>query len=119
MNGPYNYVGDGDTEKWIATLEAARKLGARIICPGHGPRGVETVLADQQKFFRSLRDQVGALVKAKKSAQEVRDSIERINATLAGDAQIARYVGKGGGAVCERFSPVVNRRNFRGASIVV
>ena len=54
-------------------------------------------MADQQKFFRSLRDQVGALVKAKKSAQEVRDSIERINATLAGDAQIARYVGKGGG----------------------
>jgi glyoxylase-like metal-dependent hydrolase (beta-lactamase superfamily II) len=95
VNGPYNYVGDGDVEKWVATLEAARKLGARVVCPGHGPRGVETVLADQQKFFKSLRDQVGALVKAKKSGQEVRDAIDKINATLVGDGQIARYVGKG------------------------
>jgi cyclase len=96
VNGPYNFVGDGDVEKWVATLEAARKLGARVICPGHGPRGVETVLADQQQFFKSLRESVGALVKAKKPGQEVRDSIDKINATLAADAQIARYVGKGG-----------------------
>lgn len=95
VNGPYNYVGDGNLEKWVATLEAARKLGARIVCPGHGPRGVDTMLGDQQRFFQSLRDQVGALVKAKKSGQEVRDSIEQINAKLAADAQIARYVGKG------------------------
>jgi hypothetical protein len=39
---------------------------------------------------------VGALVKAKKSGQEVRDSIEKINAAMAADAQISRYVGKGG-----------------------
>jgi len=97
VNGPYNYVGDGNVEKWVPTLEAARKLGARVVCPGHGPRGVETMLADQQRFFTSLRDQVGALVKVKKSGQEVRDAIDKINATLAGDAQIARYVGKGNG----------------------
>ena len=97
VNGPYNFVGDGDVEKWVATLEAARKLGARIICPGHGPRGVETVLADQQRFFKALRDQVGALVKAKKSPQQVRDAIDLMNTTLAADAQIARYVGKGDG----------------------
>ena len=42
-------------------------------------------------------EQVGALVKAKKSAQEVRSSIEKINATLAADSQIARFVGKGNG----------------------
>lgn len=97
VNGPYNYVGDGNVEQWVGTLEAARKLGARVVCPGHGPRGVETVLADQQRFFQSLRESVGALVKAKKSGQEVRDSIDKINASLAADAQIARYVGKGGG----------------------
>jgi cyclase len=97
VNGPYNFVGDGDVEKWVATLEAARKLGARVVCPGHGPRGVETVLADQQRFFQSLRERVGALVSAKKSGEEVRDSIDKINATLAADARIARYVGKGGG----------------------
>ena len=97
VNGPYNFVGDGDVEKWVATLEAARSLGARVVCPGHGPRGADTVLADQQQFFRLLRAQVGALVKAKKSAQQVRDAIENINGTLAADRQIARYVGKGDG----------------------
>jgi hypothetical protein len=51
------------------------------------------VLADQQKFFKSLRDQVGALVKAKKTGQQVRDAIDQTKATLAADAQIARYVG--------------------------
>jgi len=101
VNGPFNYVGDGDMEKWIATLEQARKLGARIVCPGHGPRGVETMLADQQRFFKSLRDQVGALVKAKKSGQQVREAIDGINATLAADPQIARYVAKGNGFVAQ------------------
>jgi glyoxylase-like metal-dependent hydrolase (beta-lactamase superfamily II) len=97
VNGPYNYVGDGDVEKWVATLEAARKLGAQVVCPGHGPRGVDTMLADQQKFFKSLRERVGALVKARKPPQDVRDSIEKISTELSADAQIARYVGKGAG----------------------
>src|SRR5450631_4458128 len=50
VNGAYNFVGDGNVEKWIATLDAIKKLGAKIVCPGHGPRGVESVLADQQFF---------------------------------------------------------------------
>ena len=31
VNGAYNFVGDGEVEKWIKTLDAARKLGARVI----------------------------------------------------------------------------------------
>ena len=96
VNGPYNYVGDGNIEKWVATLDAARKLGAQVICPGHGPRGIGVVLADQQRFFQSLREQVGALVKGKKSGQQIRDAIDGINGKLAADQQIARYVGKDG-----------------------
>jgi len=95
VNGPYNFVGDGEVEKWVATLDAARKLGARVICPGHGPRGEEAVLGDQQAFFQALRDHVGALVKAKKSPQEVQDAVEKIGAELSANARIARYVGKG------------------------
>jgi glyoxylase-like metal-dependent hydrolase (beta-lactamase superfamily II) len=94
VNGPYNFVGDGDVEKWVRTLEAARKLGARVVCPGHGPRGVETVLDDQQSFFQSLREQVGAMVKAKKTPEQVRDGVEQIAAELSAKAQIARYINK-------------------------
>src|SRR5687768_7117143 len=59
VNGPYNYMGDGDSRKWINTLTAARKLGARLIGPGHGPKGTETVLEEQRMYFIAMRDEVG------------------------------------------------------------
>jgi glyoxylase-like metal-dependent hydrolase (beta-lactamase superfamily II) len=91
VNGPYNYLGDGDVGKWVETLEAAKKLGAQIVCTGHGPRSVATVLDDQQAFFKALREQVGALM-ASKSPAEAKAQIEPIRAALKANAQIARYV---------------------------
>ena len=95
VNGPYNYVGDGDVGKWVVTLDAVRKLGAKIVCTGHGPRSVATVLDDQQAFFKALREQVGALM-AERAPEEAKGQIESIRATLKGNAQIARYVGERG-----------------------
>jgi cyclase len=94
VNGPYNFVGDGDVEKWVKTLEAARQLGARVVCPGHGPRGVDALLNEQQSFFQSLRERVGALVQAKKAPEQIRDAVEQIGTELSANAQIARYVSK-------------------------
>jgi glyoxylase-like metal-dependent hydrolase (beta-lactamase superfamily II) len=91
VNGPYNFVGDGNVEKWIATLEAAKKLGATVVCPGHGARSDQTVLNDQQRYFRAVREEVGKLVKAKKTPEQVRDSAEAVKAALKADASIARY----------------------------
>ena len=96
VNGPYNYVGDGDVGKWVETLEAARKLGAEIICTGHGPRSVATVLDDQRAFFMALREQVSALM-AGKSPAEAKAQIEPIRTALKANAQIARYVADRGG----------------------
>ena len=95
VNGPYNYVGDGDVGTWVTTLDAARKLGAEIVCTGHGPRSVGTVLDDQQAFFKALREQVGALM-AERAPEEAKAQIESIRATLKGNAQIARFVGERG-----------------------
>ena len=95
VNGPYNYVGDGDVGKWVGTLDAARKLGAKIVCTGHGARAVGTVLDDQQAFFNALREQIGAIM-AKTAPEEARVQIESIRATLKGNAQIARFVGERG-----------------------
>ncbi len=94
VNGPYNFVGDGNVEKWIRTLDAAKKLEARVVCPGHGMRADGVLLEDQRLFFRTLRDQVGRLVQEKKSAREVRDSVEAIRARVTVNPRIARYVGK-------------------------
>jgi glyoxylase-like metal-dependent hydrolase (beta-lactamase superfamily II) len=95
VNGPYNYVGDGDVGAWVETLEAAKKLGAQIVCTGHGPRSVASVLGDQQAFFRVLREQVGALM-SRKAPAEAKAQIEPIRAVLKANAQIARYVGDRG-----------------------
>ena len=37
VNGPYNYMGDGDTHSWIGVIEALEKLRVETVAPGHGP----------------------------------------------------------------------------------
>jgi cyclase len=96
VNGPYNFVGDGNVEKWIATLDAAKKLGAQAVCPGHGPRGAETVLADQQFFFQQLSQSVGRRVKAKQNANELFEAVGQIRDEIAAQPRIERYAGKDG-----------------------
>jgi cyclase len=58
VNGPYNYMGDGDTGAWIDTLAKAEKLGASVIAPGHGPAGDARVLEAQRQYFVALRAEV-------------------------------------------------------------
>src|SRR5262245_12634593 len=90
VNGPYNYMGDGDVGKWVATL-AARKLDAKIVCTGHGPRSTGTVLYNQQSFFGALREQVGTVM-INIPPDQAKAKIEAIRATLKSNAQIARFV---------------------------
>src|SRR5215469_7521295 len=96
VNGPYNYVGDGNVGDWVTTLDAAKKLGAKVVCTGHGPRASETVLNDQQAFFRALREQVGSVM-TNASPDQTKAGIETIRANLKSNAQIARYVSNSAG----------------------
>lgn len=100
VNGPYNYVGDGNVTKWIETLDAAKKLDARIVCTGHGPRSAASVLDDQQAFFKALREEVGAVMTKSRAQQakpeQAKANIESIRATLKSNAQIARFVSDAG-----------------------
>src|SRR6266498_1092314 len=91
VNGAFNYVADGDTEQWVKTLEAAKKLGAKIVCPGHGSIGTGELLEDQQTFFVELRKQVKKY--ARKKPDEVKAAIGEIKAALQKQPRIARYVG--------------------------
>ncbi len=116
VNGPYNFVGDGDVEKWIATLAAAKKLNANAVCPGHGARGATNVLDDQRAFFVELREQVGQLVQAKKSASEIQGSVAAISAALRAQAQVSRYVGDGLAAQVEKVYQEMTGQSFPGAS---
>jgi glyoxylase-like metal-dependent hydrolase (beta-lactamase superfamily II) len=108
VNGPYNYAGDGDVGKWVNTLDAAKKLGAKVVCTGHGPRSDETVLNDQQAFFKALREQVGTLME-KKEPEDAKGQIEVIRASLKGNAQIARFVSERGSGNADAFPSQVEK----------
>ena len=92
VNGPYNYVGDGDTGEWIKTLELARKLGATTVCPGHGARSTGTLLEDQQRYFVELRKLVKKHVR--QNPEGMKAAVDDIKSALQKQERIARYVGE-------------------------
>jgi cyclase len=114
VNGPYNYVADGDTGEWLKTLEAARKLGAKIVCPGHGPRGTSDILDDQLAYFAALRKEVGKYAHRKPEA--LKQALDSIKASLQKNEHIARYVGNGLAGQVEKVylemggKPLVNKQ---------
>ncbi len=94
VNGAFNYVGDGDTGRWVGTLERAKALGPAVVGPGHGPVGTGAILDDQRQFFVELRRVVTA-ASSGKTAEQVQAAIEAMRAELKQNAAIARYVGNG------------------------
>ena len=58
VNGPFNYMGDGDSGAWIETLSKVQALGAIIVAPGHGPVGDGGVIDAQRQYFVALRAEV-------------------------------------------------------------
>ncbi len=91
LNGPYNYMADGDSAQWVKALAAAKKLGAQTICPAHGPVGTAQVLEDQQRFLVELRKQVKKYAGRKPEA--VKAAVADIKAALLKQKAIARFVG--------------------------
>ncbi len=115
VNGPYNYVGDGDTGEWIKTLEGAKKLGATIVCPGHGPRGDGHLLEEQQAFFVALRAQVKKLIG--KEPAEAKAAVPQIEKALKAQPQIARYVGDFLAGQVEKAFVEMGGKPFQAAAI--
>jgi glyoxylase-like metal-dependent hydrolase (beta-lactamase superfamily II) len=94
VNGPYNYMGDGNSEQWVRTLEAARELKPRIVCPGHGPSGGPEVLDNQIAYFKALRQEVRKLADAGRTPEQAKAAVDTIKATLRKDERIAHYIGQ-------------------------
>ena len=80
VNGPHNFVGDGDTRAWPATLEKAQALRPRIVGVGHGPLGDGSVLEDQKSFFETLHRVVSEERRAGRSAADLQGRIESLRA---------------------------------------
>jgi cyclase len=63
-NGPYNYLGDGNSANWPAVIGKAERLDVTTVLPGHGPPGGKEVLSGQVQYLTELRKAVGDAVKA-------------------------------------------------------
>ncbi len=90
-NGAFNYFHDSTLSRWIEVLEKAKALGAKIVCPGHGPVGGPEIIADQQRYLSELLHAVTALVEAKKTPAEVKAAVPGLGARLRAIDSIARY----------------------------
>ena len=71
VNGPYNYTADANIANWPKVMEAAQKLGAVHVLPGHGPAGGPEILAGQRAFMLELAKAVAAAQKAGKKLDDV------------------------------------------------
>jgi glyoxylase-like metal-dependent hydrolase (beta-lactamase superfamily II) len=94
VNGPYNFMGDGDSGEWVKTLEAARKLQPKVVCPGHGPMGGPEVLDNQIAYFVALRGEVKKLMDDGLKPEEIKASAALIRDKLRKQENIAIYVGQ-------------------------
>jgi len=76
VNGPFNYMGDSDSESWIDVLTQVQTLGAETVVPGHGPVGKGDLLQTQKQYFIELRAQVAKLVQEGKTLAEVKEAVD-------------------------------------------
>jgi cyclase len=112
VNGAYNFVGDGNLTEWVKTLEAAKKLKPKVVCPGHGPSGDASMLDDQQEFFRQL------LAQAKKleTAKDKKEMVETIREEMKKNERIARYIGGSFPAQLEKAFTEIGGKPFLSAT---
>ncbi len=86
VNGPYNFMGDGNTESWLHVLESLGELDVEILAPGHGACGDRGLIADQGAYISGLRRAVSDGIAAGKSVTELQKSVRVA-------ARVARYKG--------------------------
>ena len=93
VNGPFNYVGDGNLGSWVKTLDGPRALAVQVLCPGHGPRGAAEILDDQQAYFRTILELTESRL-AKLPADQARAQIATLHREVRTNPRIARYAGE-------------------------
>ncbi len=70
-NGPYNYTADGNVGNWPKVIQAAQKLNATRVLPGHGEPGGREVLAGQERFMTELQKAVKSAIGQGKKLEDL------------------------------------------------
>ena len=71
VNGPYNFIADGNIGNWPKVMAQAAKKDVAHVLPGHGPHGGKEILLGQRLFFEELLRAVGGEVKKGKKIEDL------------------------------------------------
>jgi glyoxylase-like metal-dependent hydrolase (beta-lactamase superfamily II) len=76
LNGPFNYMGDGNSESWIGALTEMKKLPIKTICPGHGEMSDAGLIDLQRRYFVELRQFIGDAIARGMKLDKIKESID-------------------------------------------
>ncbi len=93
VNGPYNYMGDGNSIDWLKTLDAAKALKPKTLCPGHGAMAGAGLIDDQKAYFTTLHGLVKPFTTMPDGQKVLAAETGSLRAQVVKNKQIARYVG--------------------------
>jgi cyclase len=119
VNGPFNYVGDGSITEWIGTLERAKQLKPKLVCPGHGPTGGPEMIEQQQAYFKAVHGAVKKLVDAKRTPEQVKAEVERIKGEIDAQEPIRKYLSANFSQHVEKVYVELGGKPFAGAQASV
>jgi len=71
VNGPFNYLGHGNSANWPNVIAQAQKLKAATVLPAHGIPGGAEILSGQRQFFVELRKAVAEAIKSGKKLEDL------------------------------------------------
>jgi cyclase len=97
-NGPYNYMGDGNSANWPLVIEKARQLDVTTVLPGHGPLGGKEVLTGQAQFFVELRKSVADAIRSGKKLEDLitKQGQKTVGTSITLPASVQNWVDKEG-----------------------
>ena len=95
VNGPYNYMGDGNVGNWPDVINQALQLDVATVLPGHGVPGSREVLLGERQFIDELEKAVQAAVKAGKKLEDlvVKDGDKLTGAKIQLPETVKNWVG--------------------------
>jgi glyoxylase-like metal-dependent hydrolase (beta-lactamase superfamily II) len=76
VNGAFNYMGESDSQSWIAVINTIEKMPIKIIAPGHGDMGDKEILVNQRRYFAELRAAVQKAIDAGKTLDDIKLTLD-------------------------------------------
>jgi cyclase len=95
VNGPYNFVGDGNVRNWPTVIRKAQKLDVKYVLPGHGGSGGKELMEGQLQYLTALYKAVESAVRSGKKLDDLvkMEGNRPVSTTLQLPDSVKNWVG--------------------------